>query len=159
VKVKERFNKNNNNNNNNNLNNSDITENNNYDNNKENPNSVKEITPSSNQDLTNNTNISNEIIDIDDSPDVATWNKEVTRKKGTLQNHDNNYILTKINPTIPKITTIGLARKKQVKDIEKFSFIDPANQQDIDKAYTNGDILTDKTSFLDDKRKSNKNKG
>ena len=33
------------------------------------------------KDLTSNTKTFNDIIDIDDSPDVATWNKEVTRYK------------------------------------------------------------------------------
>jgi hypothetical protein len=154
MKDKKNFKKNNNNN----SYNSFIEEN------KENHNSAneqapKETTMAQYQDLTNKTKISNEIIDIDDSPDVATWNKEVTRNKAISEEINNNYKLTDINPNIPPIATIGLERKQEVEDKEKFRLmIDPANQQEIDDVYKDGDKLTDNANFFYDKRKLNKNK-
>lgn len=61
----------------------------------------------------NLTKTSNDIIDIDDSPDIATWNKEVTRNKNVSNNIDNKYRITKINPKIPTITTIGLKKERR----------------------------------------------
>jgi hypothetical protein len=122
----------------------------------------KESTMASNRDLTNTAKSSNDIIDIDDSPDIATWNKEVTRNKNISENIDNKYRITKINPKISTITTIGLERKRgggeeeEENNNKKDHLIDPANQQDIDNAYHDGDKLTDQTSFFDNKRKLNK---
>ena len=108
----------------------------------------------------NLTKTSNDIIDIDDSPDIATWNKEVTRNKNVSNNIDNKYRITKINPKIPTITTIGLERKREgVVDNEKDHIIDPANQQETEAAYHAGVKLTDQTSFFhNNKRKLNKSK-
>ncbi|MDF2736567.1 MAG: hypothetical protein K0S93_423 [Nitrososphaeraceae archaeon] len=107
-------------------------------------------------DLTNTAKTTNDIIDIDDSPDIATWNKEVTRNKDVSDNIDNKYIITKINPKIPTITTtMGLERKREENN-EKDHLIDPANQREIDNAYHDGDILTDQASFFHNKRKLNK---
>jgi hypothetical protein len=116
----------------------------------------KESTMASNLDLTNTAKTSNDIIDIDDSPDIATWNKEVTRNKSGSENIDNKYRITKINPKIPTITTIGLERKREENDNEKNFLIDPANHQEIDNAHHDGDKLTDQASFFHNKRKSNK---
>ena len=115
----------------------------------------KESTMDFKPDLTNTAKTTNDIIDIDDSPDIATWNKEVTRNKDIPDNIDNKYIITKINPKIPTITTIGLERKRE-EDNEKDHLIDPANQREIDNAYHDGDKLTDKANFFHNKRKSNK---
>jgi hypothetical protein len=107
-------------------------------------------------DLTNTAKTTNDIIDIDDSPDIATWNKEVTRNKDVSDNIDNKYIITKINPKIPTITTtIGLERKREENN-EKDHLIDPANQREIDNAYHDGDKLTDQANFFQNKRKLNK---
>src|ERR687898_976834 len=115
----------------------------------------KESTMDFKPDLTNTAKKTNDIIDIDDSPDIATWNKEVTRNKDIPDNIDNKYIITKINPKIPTLTTIGLERKRE-EDNEKDHLIDPANQREIDNAYHDGDKLTDKANFFHNKRKSNK---
>ena len=115
----------------------------------------KESTMNFKPDLTNTAKTTNDIIDIDDSPDIATWNKEVTRNKDVLDNIDNKYIITKINPKIPTITTIGLERKRE-EDNEKDHLIDPANQREIDNAYHDGDKLTDQANFFHNKRKLNK---
>jgi hypothetical protein len=153
MKDKKKFKKNNNNNSYN-----SFIEENEENSNSANEQALKESTIAHNQDLTDKTKISNEIIDIDDSPDVATWNKEVIRNKGISEEINNNYKLTNINPNIPPITTIGLERKQEVQDKEKFRLIDPANQQEIDDVYKDGDKLTDNANFFHDKRKLNKNK-
>ena len=126
---------------------------------KQNPYTNKEQTSkestiaSSTLNIANNpTKTSNDIIDIDDSPDIATWNKEVTRNKIVSNNTDNKYGITKINPKIPTITTIGLERRIDRDDNKKDRLIDPANQQEIDAAYHAGDKLTDQASFFHNKR-------
>jgi hypothetical protein len=132
---------------------------------EQNPNTKKKqtskdaIITSSTMNIANNVKTSNDIIDIDDSPDIATWNKEITRNKGVSNNIDNKYRITKINPKIPTITTIGLERKRdRIDDNEKDHLIDPANQQEIDTAYHTGDKLTDQASFFNNKRKLKKAK-
>ena len=115
----------------------------------------KESTMAFKPDLTNTSKKTNDIIDIDDSPDIATWNKEVTRNRDSSGNIDKKYRITKINPKIPTSTTIGLERKRE-EDNEKDHLIHPANQREIDNAYHDGDILTDQTSFFHNKRKLNK---
>ena len=112
----------------------------------------KESTMDFKPDLTNTAKTTNDIIDIDDSPDIATWNKEVTRNKDIPDNIDNRYIITKINPKIPTLTTMGLERKRE-EDNEKDHLIDPANQREIDNAYHDGDKLTDQANFFHNKRK------
>ncbi len=114
--------------------------------------SKEDLIASSTLNIANNLKTSNDIIDIDDSPDIATWNKEVTRNKVVSNNTDNKYAITKINPKIPTITTIGLERRIDRDDNKKDRLIDPANQQEIDAAYHAGDKLTDQASFFHNKR-------
>lgn len=114
--------------------------------------SKEDVIASSTLKIANNVKTSNDIIDIDDSPDIATWNKEVTRNKIVSNNTDNKYRITKINPKIPTITTIGLERRIDRDDNKKDRLIDPANQQEIDAAYHAGDKLTDQASFFHNKR-------
>ena len=114
--------------------------------------SKEDVIASSTLNIANNVKTSNDIIDIDDSPDIATWNKEVTRNKVVSNNTDNKYGITKINPKIPTITTIGLERRIDRDDNKKDRLIDPANQQEIDAAYHAGDKLTDQASFFHNKR-------
>lgn len=114
--------------------------------------SKEDVIASSTLNIANNVKTSNDIIDIDDSPDIATWNKEVTRNKIVSNNTDNKYRITKINPKIPTITTIGLERRIDRDDNKKDRLIDPANQQEIDAAYHAGDKLTDQASFFHNKR-------
>lgn len=115
--------------------------------------SKEDVIASSTLNIANNVKTSNDIIDIDDSPDIATWNKEVTRNKVVSNNIDNKYRITKINPKIPTITTIGLERKIDGDDDNKKDrLIDPANQQEIDAAYHAGNKLTDQASFFHNKR-------
>lgn len=114
--------------------------------------SKEDVIASSTLKIANNVKTSNDIIDIDDSPDIATWNKEVIRNKIVSNNTDNKYRITKINPKIPTITTIRLERRIDRDDNKKDRLIDPANQQEIDAAYHAGDKLTDQASFFHNKR-------
>lgn len=111
----------------------------------------------STMDVTNDAKTSNDIIDIDDSPDVATWNKEVTRNKDHIakdikvsEETKNKYRITKINPEIPPTTTIGLRRED---NDNKDNQVDPANQKDVDKIYNSGGKLTDDANLFNNKRK------
>jgi hypothetical protein len=122
--------------------------------------SKEDVIASSTLNISNNVKTSNDIIDIDDSPDIATWNKEVTRNKVVSNNTDNKYRITKINPKIPTITTIGLERRiDRDDDNKKDRLIDPANQQEIDGTYHASNKLTDQASFFHNKRKLKKSKG
>jgi hypothetical protein len=88
--------------------------------------------------------ISQGMIDIDDTPDVATWNKKVHIKgdaAGIIANgfHDGEKIQT------PNTTGIGLRGKKASK---KDLIVDPANRKDVEEAIKSGFTLTDKASEL-----------
>ena len=126
---------------------------------KKQPKSRKHNT--STMDVTNDAKTSNEIIDIDDSPDVATWNKEVTRNKDHIakdikisEETKNKYRITKIHPEIPPTTTIGLRRED---NDNKDNQVDPANQKDVDRIYNSGGKLTDDANLFNNKRKYTRN--
>ena len=102
--------------------------------------------------LANNTQISKDITDIDDSPDIATWNKDVIRNKDILTNKENKFRYTKIKSPIPTITTSRL--KKGNNEIDYL--IDPANLNEIAKVYHNEEMLTDQSYFFSKKRKTEK---
>jgi hypothetical protein len=115
----------------------------------------------STMDVTNEPKTSNDIIDIDDSPDVATWNKEVTRNKDHIakdikisEETKNKYRITKIHPEIPPTTTIGLRRED---NDNKDNQVDPANQKDVDRIYNSGGKLTDDANLFNNKRKYTRN--
>jgi hypothetical protein len=112
-------------------------------------------------DVTNDSNTFNDIIDIDDSPDVATWNKEVTRNKDHIakdikvsEETKNKNRITKIHPEIPSTTTIGLRRED---NDNKDNQVDPANQKDVDRIYNSGGKLTDDANLFNNKRKYTRN--
>ena len=91
-------------------------------------------------DITKSVNTSKEILDINNTPDVAVWNKSV-QKKNNIANHlkEREYVET-------QIIGIGL-RKKQRKnddDNKDSTIIDPANQREMDNVVNSGDTLTDK---------------
>jgi hypothetical protein len=115
----------------------------------------------STMDVRNDAKTSNDIIDIDDSPDVATWNKEVTRNKDHIakdikvsEETKNKYLSTKIHPEIPPTTTIGLRRED---NDNKDNQVDPANQKDVDRIYNSGGKLTDDANLFNNKRKYTRN--
>lgn len=104
------------------------------------------------KDITNDSKTSNSITDIDDSPDVATWNKEVTRTKEHFVNDikiseetKNKDRISNISSKIPPTTTLGLRREDNEGQDEQ---IDPANQKDLDKIYNSGNKLTDHANLF-----------
>ncbi len=110
-------------------------------------------------DITNDSTTSNYIIDIDDSPDVATWNKEVTKDHNVKdinisEEIKNKNRIIKISSKIPPTTTIGLRRKDNEGKDEQ---VDPANQKDVDKIYNSGGKLTDHANLFNNKTKDTKN--
>ena len=113
-------------------------------------------------DITNYAKTSNEIIDIDDSPDVATWNKEVTRNKYHIakystgaENINKKDGIAKLIRKIPTTTTIGLSQEN---NNDKNHQVDPANQKEVDKIYDSGGKLTDQDDLFNNKRKFTKSK-
>jgi hypothetical protein len=112
--------------------------------------------------IENESKTSNDIIDIDDSPDVATWNKEVTRNKEHVvkdtkvsEESRNKFRISKISPQIPPTTTVSLRREDNE---EKDDHIDPANQKEVDKIHNSGGKLTDHANLFNKKRKYTKTK-
>lgn len=110
----------------------------------------------STKDITNDSKTSNSIIDIDDSPDVATWNKEVTRTKEHFVNDmkiseetKNKDRISNISSKIPPTTTLGLRREDNEDPDDQ---IDPANQKDLDKIYNSGNKLTDHADLFKNKK-------
>ena len=108
------------------------------------------------KDITSNRKTLNNIIDIDDSPDVATWNKEVTRNKDHVikdsiisKEMSKKYKITH-SPNIPPTTTIGL---REENNDNKDDQVDPANQQDLNKIFNSGGRLTDQANLFNSKRK------
>src|SRR5215204_6439401 len=103
--------------------------------------------------IENESKTSNGIIDIDDSPDVATWNKEVTRNKEHVvqdikvsEETKNKFRISKSSPQIPPTTTtVGLRREDNE---ENDDHIDPANQKEVDKIHKSGGKLTDHANLF-----------
>ncbi|MFL6318610.1 MAG: hypothetical protein ACJ72F_04365 [Nitrososphaeraceae archaeon] len=90
------------------------------------------------------TDMSADIIDIDDTPDVATWNKKVHIKEDAVdiiasRFHDAEKI------EMPTTIGIGLRDKKASK---KDLVVDPANRKDIEGAIKSGSTLTDEAADL-----------
>jgi hypothetical protein len=127
------------------------------------PNTIKQRKPREDntftKDLTSNTKILNDIIDIDDSPDVATWNKEVTRfkdhitKDSIISEEMNEKFRITNSPKIPPTTTIGLRKENNDNEDDQ---VDPANQQDLNEIFNSGSKLTDKANLFNSKRKLDK---
>jgi hypothetical protein len=105
--------------------------------------------------LANKAKISTDILDMEDSPDIATWNKDVIRNKDLLTNKENRFKYSKIKTPIPTITTTVFKKGKgDNKGIEYL--IDPANLNEIAKVYQKEEILTDQANFPLKKGKSKK---
>lgn len=91
-------------------------------------------------DITRADNVSKDILDITDTPDVAVWNKSVQIKGKVVdtikQSKENENALT---------IGIGLKKKKHEGDRkDSITLIDPANQKDVDEAINSGSTITDK---------------
>lgn len=91
-------------------------------------------------------NTSSGIIDIDETPDVATWNKKSQNKNkknaASVIVDRSGYIESRTPPTT---IGIGLRDKKQPK---KDLIIDPANKKEVEEAIKSGSILTDEADDL-----------
>jgi hypothetical protein len=79
-----------------------------------------------------------DLIDIIDTPDVATWNKEI-HIKADAADIRKRYHWTK---TPPITSDIGL-KEKGSKDM----IIDPADKKDVDKVVKSGAKLTDEADL------------
>jgi hypothetical protein len=84
------------------------------------------------------------IIDIDDTPDVATWNNEIR-----INDDVARVIADRFNDAekiqTPLTVGIGLREKKASK---KDLIIDPANKKEVDEAIKSGPTLTDEAAEL-----------
>jgi hypothetical protein len=88
--------------------------------------------------------ISSGIIDIDETPDIATWNKESQIKADAAGVIVNRSGFPEPRPP-PTTIGIGLRDKKQLK---KDLIIDPANKKEVEEAIKSGSILTDEADDL-----------
>ena len=104
------------------------------------------LTSTTKLNLTHSAKIPADIIDIDDSPDIATWNKNIIKNKDIFTNKENRFRYTKIKPPIPTVTTTVFKKAKE--DNKGIDYlIDPANLNEIAKVYHNEEILTDQAIF------------
>jgi hypothetical protein len=90
-------------------------------------------------------NISSGIIDIDETPDVAIWNKKSQNKKNAA-----SVIVDRsayLEPRTPPPTTIGIGLRDK-KQPKKDLIIDPANKKEVEEAIKSGSILTDEADDL-----------
>ena len=94
-------------------------------------------------DITKASNASKDILDITDTPDVATWNKG-TQIKGDAadiikRSQERGAEITQGKITRTNTTTVEL-KEKGFEDL----IIDSANKKDVDKVVNSGASLTDK---------------
>ena len=84
------------------------------------------------------------IVDIEDTPDVATWNMKIHIKDDAAYIVDDRFRdAEKIQTTLT--TGIGLRdRKASKKDL----IVDPANRKEIEGAIESGSTLTDEATDL-----------
>jgi len=90
------------------------------------------------------TDMSAGIIDVDDTPDVATWNKKFDIKDDAADLIVNRLHEAEIRPP-PTTSGIGLRDKKGSK---KDLIIDPASKKEVDEAIKAGSTLTDEATDL-----------
>ena len=87
--------------------------------------------------------MSSDIIDITDTPDVATWNKEIQRGN-TVVKTVNRVDNAKASVSPPTNIGLGLRAKKGP---NRDSIIDPADKNEIDEVIQSGSTLTDKANL------------
>ena len=94
-------------------------------------------------DITKASSTSKDILDITDTPDVATWNKGTQIKGGAAdiikRSQERGTKITQGKITRTNATTIDL-KEKGPEDL----IIDPANKEDVAKVVNSGTSLTDK---------------
>jgi len=81
------------------------------------------------------------IIDIDNTPDVATWNKEIHIKGDAAGITANG--LHEAEILSPTTINIGLKEKKGSKDL----IIDPADKKEVDEVIKSESTLTDEADL------------
>ena len=86
--------------------------------------------------------MSADIMDIDNTPDVATWNKEIHIKAADAAAAGVTSNILQEAEILPSTTiSFGLKEKKAFK---KDLIIDPADRKEVDEAIKSGSTLTDK---------------
>ena len=94
-------------------------------------------------DITKASSTSKDILDITDTPDVATWNKGTQIKDNAAdiikRSQESGAEITQGKMTRTNATTIGL-KEKGSEDL----IIDSANKRDVAKVVNSGTSLTDK---------------
>lgn len=83
-----------------------------------------------------------DIIDIDNTPDVATWNKKVHIKGDAAGITDNRLYGAEILQ--PRTISIGLTEKRGPK---KDLIIDPTDNKEVDQAIKSESTLTDEADL------------
>jgi hypothetical protein len=83
-----------------------------------------------------------DIIDIDNTPDVATWNKEIHIKGDAAGITDNRSYGAEILQ--PRTLSIGLTEKRGPR---KDLIIDPADNKEVDQAIKSESTLTDEADL------------
>ena len=88
--------------------------------------------------------MSTAVVDIEDTPNVAIWNKKIHIKDDAVGIVDDRFSDAEEIQT--KLTTrIGLRDKKASK---KDLIVDPANRKEIEEAIESGSTLTDEATDL-----------
>jgi hypothetical protein len=85
------------------------------------------------------------IIDIEDTPDVATWNKKIHIRNDNAGIVIDDRLRNAEEIQTPLTTGIGLRNRKQSK---KDLIVDPANKKEVEEAIESGSILTDESTDL-----------
>ncbi len=84
------------------------------------------------------------IIDINNTPDIATWNKKLHIEENTSGIVANG--LNEAEKT-QRLTTIGIGLRDK-KAPKKDLIVDPANRKEIEEAIESGSTLTDEATDL-----------
>ena len=84
------------------------------------------------------------IIDINDTPDIATWNKKLH-----IEENASGIIANGLNDAeeMQRPTTIGIGLRDK-KPLKKDLIVDPANRKEVEGATNSGFTLTDEASDL-----------
>ena len=85
------------------------------------------------------------IIDIEDTPDVATWNKKIHIKDDNAGIVIDDRLRNAEEIQTSLTTGIGLKDRNPSK---KDRIVDPANKKEVEEAIESGSILTDESANL-----------
>ena len=84
------------------------------------------------------------VIDINDTPDIATWNKKLH-----IEENGSGIVANGLNDAekMQRLTTIGIGLRDK-KAPKKDLIVDPANRKEVEEATNSGFTLTDEASDL-----------